>query len=221
MVQIMLAGETLYRTVLEKLSHFEGLAPLALRLYLVPIFWMAGTNKFKNFDSTVSWFGNPDWGLGLPAPALLAFLAAWTELIGGWLLLLGAATRLISIPLMFTMLIAATTAHWDNGWFAIAPTNPDTSAARALAWVGAPGAEESLANSEAVATRLSAMRAILSEHGNTDWLYEKGSIAVLNNGIEFSATYFVLCLVLLFMGAGRYVSVDYWLARRWRTDDWE
>lgn len=36
---------------------------------------------------------------------------------------------------------------------------------------------------------------------------------MLNNGIEFSITYFVMLLALLFMGAGRYVSVDYWIER--------
>ena len=44
----------------------DFLAPLALRLYLVPIFWMAGTQKLAAIDPTIEWFGNPDWGLGLP-----------------------------------------------------------------------------------------------------------------------------------------------------------
>ena len=37
---------------------------------------------------------------------------------------------------------------------------------------------------------------------------------VLNNGIEFAATYFIMLLSLLFTGGGRYSSLDYWLARR-------
>ena len=32
----------------------DFLGPLALRLYLVPIFWMAGTNKLRSIDSTSS-----------------------------------------------------------------------------------------------------------------------------------------------------------------------
>lgn len=39
---------------------------------------------------------------------------------------------------------------------------------------------------------------------------------VLNNGIEFAATYFIMLLALFFMGAGNYFSVDYWIARKWR-----
>jgi putative oxidoreductase len=45
------------------------LAPLALRLYLAPVFWMAGMQKFNHFADTVEWFGNAEWGVGLPLPA--------------------------------------------------------------------------------------------------------------------------------------------------------
>lgn len=54
---------------------------------------------------------------------------------------------------------------------------------------------------------------ILQEHGNYEWLTESGNFVILNNGIEFAATYFVMLLALFFMGGGRYVSVDWWLAR--------
>ena len=63
------------------------------------------------------------------------------------------------------------------------------------------------------------MKEILDENGNTDWLYEKGNIVVLNNGIEFSATYFIMLLALFFIGAGRYTSVDYYLSKRFLADD--
>ncbi|MGH1472436.1 MAG: HvfX family Cu-binding RiPP maturation protein [Cellvibrionaceae bacterium] len=217
----------LYFSIVEQLRKIDFIGPLLLRLYLAPIFIIAGYNKlqfgvdgvsfFAGFlpdPNIVLWFGNSDWGLGLPAPGLLAFLAAWVEFLGGWFLLFGFATRLVSVPLMFTMIIAATAAHWDNGWFAIAPSDPDTSAARVLSWVGVPGAHESLENSREVGDRLSKMRSLLNENGNTDWLFERGGIAVLNNGIEFAATYFVMCLMLLFTGAGRFISIDYFLSKR-------
>ena len=35
-------------------------------------FLMAGSRKLSDMDSTIAWFGNADWGLGLPLPALLA-----------------------------------------------------------------------------------------------------------------------------------------------------
>lgn len=62
------------------LRHYDGLAALGLRLYLVPIFWMAGTNKLMHFQDTVEWFGNSDWGLGLPFPTIMATLATSAEL---------------------------------------------------------------------------------------------------------------------------------------------
>ena len=83
----------------EKLKSIEWLGPLALRLYLAPIFIGVGAHKFAHFEDMVAWFGNPDWGLGLPAPTLMVFLAASAELLGGFALLLGLVTRLMVIPL--------------------------------------------------------------------------------------------------------------------------
>ena len=51
----------------------DFLAPLALRLYLAPVFWMAGTQKLGSMESTIEWFGNPDWPWpAVPDPAGLA-----------------------------------------------------------------------------------------------------------------------------------------------------
>lgn len=176
----------------------DWLAPLLLRVYLAPIFWMAGWNKLNAFGSTVEWFGDKDWGLGLPFPALMAGLATATELCGAVLLALGLGVRWISLPLMVTMVVAITTVHWGNGWLAIAES------------MGPFANERTMEASE----RLARAREILMEHGNYDWLTEHGNLAILNNGIEFAATYFVMLLVLFFSGAGRYISFDYWIARR-------
>lgn len=203
-----------YRSALNKLACFDGIPPLLFRLYLAPIMIAAGLHKFVSFDAMVEWFGNSDWGLGLPLPTVMVFLAASTELVGGLLLLIGLAVRWVSVPLLFTMIVAITSVHWEHGWFAIAPSNPDTSTAKVLADIGIPAAQESLANSEEVGQRLGAAKSILREHGNYNWLTEKGNYVVLNNGIEFAATYFIMILSLLFTGAGRFFSLDYWVARR-------
>lgn len=181
---------SLHNAIFPRLQHLDGLAPLALRLYLVPVLWMAGAQKIAGMDNTIEWFGNPDWGLGLPFPSLLAHLAAYTEVVGAMLLLLGLATRWISVPLIVTMLVAIFAVHWDNGWAAIA----DSSA-------------------QEVAVRLGSAKEILREHGNYAWLTEKGSLVVLNNGIEFAVTYLLMLVSLLFTGGGRYVSLDYYLSR--------
>lgn len=65
--------------------------------------------------------------------------------------------------------------------------------------------------------RLDAAKEILREYGNYEWLTEQGGFVVLNNGIEFAATYFIMLLPLFFWGSGRYVSVDYWLSRRFES----
>jgi len=183
---------TIHNGLFSRLQCLDGLAPLALRLYLVPVFWMAGTQKIAGMENTIEWFGNPDWGLGLPLPWLMAHLAAYTEAIGALLLLLGLATRWISIPLMVTMMVAIFAVHWDQGWPAIADSS-----------------------TEEIAARLGAAKDILQEHGNYSWLTEKGNFVVLNNGIEFGVTYLVMLLTLLFTGGGRFTSVDHYLARRW------
>ena len=95
----------------DKTRCLDFLGPLLLRLYLAPIFWMAGTNKLNNMESTIEWFGNAEWGLGLPFPTIMAYLAAMTETVGAVLLILGLALRYISIPLMITMVVATVTVH--------------------------------------------------------------------------------------------------------------
>ena len=63
--------------------------------------------------------------------------------------------------------------------------------------------------------QLEAARSILKEHGNYSWLTETGNFVILNNGIEFATTYFIMFLALFFMGAGKYASIDYWLAKKY------
>ena len=206
-----------FQTLLDKTRALDFLAPLALRLYLVPVFWMAGSKKLNNAgldclsavsgpcdfaprQDIIDWFGNSEWGLGLPFPELLAYLASYTEYFGAILLLIGLAVRWISLPLMITMVAAAVTVHIQNGWLAIAEGTGLFATAR----------------TEGAIERLDVAKRILQEHGNYSWLTENGGFVVLNNGIEFAATYFIMLLVLFFTGAGNYFSLDYWIARKWR-----
>ena len=69
---------------------------------------------------------------------------------------------------------------------------------------------------EGAIERLSIAKDILREHGNYSWLTENGSFVILNNGIEFAATYFIMLLALFFIGAGKYLSLDFWLAKKFR-----
>ena len=125
----------------------------------------------------------------------IAWAAALTEAGGAILLLFGFAVRWISIPLIVTMLVAIFAVHWPYGWQAIADPSAPFANERVLA----------------AAEKLERARSILREHGNYDWLTGSGKFVVLNNGIEFAATYFIMLLTLFFIGGGRYISADYWL----------
>jgi len=188
--------------LLDSAKTADFLAPLLLRLFIAPIFIMAGYKKLSALENTAYYFGEY---LGMPAPMLMAVLAGATEFFGGLALLFGFAVRLFAIPLLFTMVIAATTAHWENGWHVL----PETTLTHPFEW------REDLI--EEATVRKEKAKEILSQHGRISWLTSAGPITILKNGIETAAIYFMITLALFFSGGGRFVSVDYWLARRFRN----
>ena len=164
----------LINTMFDKLRALDFLAPLTLRLYLAPIFILAGMSKLSHIENVASWFES----LGFPLPTLMVWLAGGTELIGGICLVAGFAVRWVAIPLMVTMVV-----WWE--------------------W------RKDLID-EAVKRKEKANE-VLQENRNYEWITEAGPITILKNGIEFAATYFIMLLVLFFMGAGKYLSIDYYL----------
>ncbi|RLD40619.1 MAG: DoxX family protein [Bacteroidetes bacterium] len=96
----------------EKLSIMKDLPLLAMRLVLAYGFWKPGMMKWNDINSIASWFESMDY----PLPLLNAYAAATTEVAGAVLLLIGFASRLISIPLMVIMLVAIFTVHGANGF---------------------------------------------------------------------------------------------------------
>ncbi len=207
-----------YDRLVDWSRHFDGVISIILRLILAPVLIGAGWEKITG----TNWF-SPEL---LPFPfsvlpvELSWFLASWTEFLGGICILIGLATRIWAVPLAVTMLVAAGSVHWDNGWPAIAPSNPPA--------VCVPGSdanagsnvferyikcynvnERTIEGSE----RLSRAKSILREHGNYRYLNGSGSIVKLNNGIEFAMIYFAMILALLMIGGGRYLSLDYYLRK--------
>jgi len=190
-----------FQGLMNKTRALDFLAPLALRFYLAPVFWMAANNKWNPFDSNSSLQGTIDWfdqGLGLPIPEIMGYMAWGAEYFGAILLVLGLGVRWVSIPLMTTMIVAAVTVHWDKGWQAIHD-------------LMSPFASN---NAEEAIERLQIAKNILKEHGNYNWLTEHGNLIASNNGIEFATTYFIMLLALFFIGAGKFVSADYWIAKK-------
>lgn len=100
---------TIYLNFIEKLSDFSL---LIIRLTLAYGFYEPAKSKLTGIDSIIGWFTE----MGLPFPALNAYLATATECIGVICLVLGLGMRFITIPLMITMLVAIKTVHWENGF---------------------------------------------------------------------------------------------------------
>lgn len=94
------------------LSDLQSIPLLLIRLILAYGFLNPALMKWKNINGIAEWFASMNY----PLPTINAYLAATTEAMGVVLLVLGFATRLISIPLMFTMLIAIATVHFSNGF---------------------------------------------------------------------------------------------------------
>ena len=192
-----------YSTAVNKMQYLDFIPLLLLRLYLAPIMMQAGWTKLQSFNETLDWFANPDWGLGLPLPLLMLCLVIALELFGGLALLFGLLTRLSALGLSVTMLVAIFTVHAKNGWLAIAD---------ASSWL----ADGTIFHSAAVLSapdKLAKVNEVLSQQPDYEWLLSSGKLVILNNGIEFAATYFVMLLVLALNGGGRWVSLDFWLAR--------
>lgn len=130
-------------------NHLKELSLLFVRLVLSYGFYELAKTKWQDIQSVADWFSS----LNIPFPLLNAYLSASFEMLGVFLLLIGLFTRWIAIPLMFIMIVAIFTVHWENGF------------------------------------------------------------ATSDNGFEIPLYYFVMLLVLLSYGAGKW-SVDFYLKKR-------
>ncbi|EOZ7588143.1 DoxX family protein [Enterobacter hormaechei] len=182
-----------YDFVVSKIMKADFIPLLLIRLYLIPVIYEGAHSKVLGFSGTVAWFSQPtaQGGLGLPFPFLLAILATSTEVLGLVCISLGLLTRIIAIPMMVVMSVASLMVHWSHGWLAIASNDMES------------------------AQRMTAFLQWLMENfpGRYNYITQLGDPVILNNGIEFSATYFIMLLVLLIYGGGKFVSVDYWLKK--------
>lgn len=78
--------------------------------------------------------------LGMPAPALLAWVTIVVELLGGFAVLVGAFIPIASIPMVITLLVAIFTVHVPNGFSSIKLQSVDAAGAH----FGQPGYETDL-----------------------------------------------------------------------------
>lgn len=90
------------KLLFQPVDALDWLAPLLLRL-VFGYFWLeTGIAKVHNLDGFTERF--IAWGI--PLPALSAGVSAWTELIGGALIMLGLFTRLCMVPMIINMVVA-------------------------------------------------------------------------------------------------------------------
>ena len=103
---------SVYSLTSTKLHKLKDLPLLFIRLVLAYGFWGPAMMKWNNINAIADWFKD----MGIPFPVVNAYLAATTELTGSVFLLLGFATRLISLPLMIVMSVAIFSVHLPNGF---------------------------------------------------------------------------------------------------------
>jgi putative oxidoreductase len=124
-------------------------APIPLRLIVGYGFMVHGDLKLaRGVDVFAAALG----GLGLPAPSFLAWLTAVIELTCGLAVLSGAYMTWVSVPMVFVLLVAIVTVHWQFGFSSI----KFLAVTAAGPQFGKPGIETDLLYLACIATLLAA-----------------------------------------------------------------
>ncbi|MGA4691162.1 MAG: DoxX family protein [Rhodococcus sp. (in: high G+C Gram-positive bacteria)] len=91
----------------------RDLGILVARLVLGVIFLAHGLQKFDSwgYEGTKAGFE----GMGVPAPAVSAFVATWIEILGGLALILGVLVPVFGVLLFLLMFGAFFIVHVENG----------------------------------------------------------------------------------------------------------
>ena len=91
----------------------RSLGFLALRLCVGVLLIHHGYEKLDNIENFADAFVRP---LHLPFPIFLSYVAAYSEIIGSWLLITGLLTRLGALAIMGTITIAIYHAIMTSGF---------------------------------------------------------------------------------------------------------
>ena len=98
-----------YRLLIKAGTLLQSPLLLAMRLYWGWQFFGTGKAKLMDHDKFTGFFQ----GWHIPFPSLSVYLAGGTECFGGLLLLAGLGSRLVCLPMIFTMIVAYSTAEID------------------------------------------------------------------------------------------------------------
>ena len=88
------------------LERVTWLSPLLGRLAVGLLFLSTGWGKVHSLDKVTHFFQT----LGIPAPGLNAVVVGYSELVCGALLVIGLFTRVATLPLIVSMVVAILTA---------------------------------------------------------------------------------------------------------------
>lgn len=92
--------------ILALINKLSWMGPLLIRLTVGLVFVYTGWGKLHSLEQVTQFFES----LKIPAPGFHAALVGTIELVGGALLMLGLATRIVSALLIGTMAVALYTA---------------------------------------------------------------------------------------------------------------
>lgn len=93
-------------------SNFQSLGLLFIRLLLAYNFYTTAKVKWEDIQSVADWFES----LNIPVAKFNAYFVASIEMLSVFLFAMGIGTRIISLLLIPTILVAIYTVHWENGY---------------------------------------------------------------------------------------------------------
>ena len=101
-MSLIISCRSLYRRLLNLLNSLHSPFLLCVRLYWGWQFFQTGWGKLQDISKPIDFFTQ----LGIPLPVFNAWFVSLLECGGGIVLILGIASRLISIPLVIDMVVA-------------------------------------------------------------------------------------------------------------------
>ncbi len=99
-----------YRIFLNTGNNLQSLFLFYMRATWGYQFFILGLYQLHSIEHVAQFFHT----LSIPSPILSAYFVAVIEIVCGFFLLIGFASRIITIPLIIIMLIALSTAHAPN-----------------------------------------------------------------------------------------------------------
>jgi putative oxidoreductase len=98
-----------YELLVVAANYLQAPLLFAVRVYFFWQLFLAGKGKLLNIERTAEFFES----LKIPLPVLNAYQASAIECFGGLLLVVGLCSRLVAIPVAFTMIVAYVTADFE------------------------------------------------------------------------------------------------------------